>query len=500
MNKQDIVIKIAKITRLTGEIKHCIDVDGNVNLDLFVPDLLFLSSWIEEIYDYVLTDKSPNLEQLIRNMGFNDAVESYVRSHRNDIRPSVLEVLENYFFTSRELIELCNENSNERKGKYIYLVEPLANAKVAELLDRAVDAGILDKYYQPIPGLKVMHLMIIAYAVSSICKFKHQYTFFEKQWGGTRISTSKMPRYRTEEYEKTMSLYPEVDFSDMIPQHKVTVFYITQNTEEVNEMYLDLIKYKYISPKTTFEAFKGIVGKADFTEPVEWIKGQRQLGFYIFQAFNKYNSRDLWIKGECCFSIKGKSPHRNCFFSGYSYIKRHGLVDNYDVRLKSICDKFNNIDSPALSGSERLIHTSKLVFHSSRPEERKKRLYSDLLKGGYIAPETTYDTFRGIFEEIEFTQPIVWMNRQSTLIYFTYLVFKVDNPYDLWTKCVYCFRLQGNKKLNRNSLDGNCIKLIRREKPYNMELKKIADEYNRDAINSAEASVNMVADAHNINT
>jgi hypothetical protein len=33
-----------------------------------------------------------------------------------------------------------------------------------------------------------------------------------------------------------------------------------------------------------------------------------------------------------------------------------------------------------------------------------------------------------------------------------------------------------------------------------MELKKIADEYNRDAINSAEASVNMVADAHNINT
>lgn len=112
MNKQDIVIKIAKITRLTGEIKHCIDVDGNVNLDLFVPYLLFLSSWIEEIYDYVLTDKSPNLEQLIRNMGFNDAVESYVRSHRNDIRPSVLEVLENYFFTSRELIELCNENSN----------------------------------------------------------------------------------------------------------------------------------------------------------------------------------------------------------------------------------------------------------------------------------------------------------------------------------------------------------------------------------------------------
>lgn len=502
MNKQNIVIKIAKITRLTGEIKYYIDVNGFVDLDLFVPDIMYLDSWMEEIYAYVLTDKSQRLEKLITNIGFNDAIEKYIQNHRNEIKPSILEVLENYFFTSRELFTLCEENSIERKGKYINLIEPLAKAQIAELLDRAIGAGILDKYYQPVPGVKLLHLKIIAYAISFICKLKHPYALFEKQWRrkeALRISTCKIPKFRTEEYELTKSLYPEVDFSELEPQHKITVFYTNQDVDDIYDMYQDLIKYKYIAPNTAFDTFKGIVGKADFSEPVEWLKGQRQLGYFIYLAFNKHNSKDLWIKGECCFCIKGESPHRNSFLSGYSSIKRAGLIDKYDFRLKDICNKFNHIDSTETCINGRLIHTSKYVFYSSKSEEKKRKMFSDLLSGGYISPDTTYTIFSGIFEEIDFKQPVVWIKKQCSLIYFIYMVFKDENPYDLWAKCVYCFRLQSDKTINRRSLDGNRITLMKTDKPYNIELKRIAEEYN-DNINSADTSMNIVADAHIINT
>lgn len=126
-------------------------------------------------------------------------------------------------------------------------------------------------------------------------------------------------------------------------------------------------------------------------------------------------------------------------------------------------------------------------------------MFSDLLSGGYISPDTTYTIFSGIFEEIDFKQPVVWIKKQCSLIYFIYMVFKDENPYDLWAKCVYCFRLQSDKTINRRSLDGNRITLMKTDKPYNIELKRIAEEYN-DNVNSADTSMNIVADAHIINT
>lgn len=83
MIKQNIVIKIVKITRLTGEIKYHIDVNGVVDLDLFVPDIMYLNSWMEEVYAYVLKDKSQRLEKLITNIGFNDAIEKLVVSQNS---------------------------------------------------------------------------------------------------------------------------------------------------------------------------------------------------------------------------------------------------------------------------------------------------------------------------------------------------------------------------------------------------------------------------------
>ena len=505
MTKQEAAIKICKLTRITGEIKYQIDLEGRVDFASFVPDLLYIDKWTEEICEYVSTDPCPRLAHLIANMGFNDAIENYLQFHRTEIKPTYQNVLDNFFVKSRELFKICEQNSIIRKGRYTDLIEPLTNKQVAALLDRAVNAGLLDEHYQPVPGIKVLHLKLIAYAISTICKFKQSYHLFEKQWNrldNSRISTCRLPKY-SDEYNDTKALYPEVDFSKIESEHEISIFYVTQDEIDIKIMYEDLIKHGYIASDTSFETFKGIVGKSNFTFPVKWIKGQRQLAFYIQQAFGKYNDKDLWIKGVCCFSVKGKTPHKDCFTSGYSFIKRTGLIDNYDIKLKVICDKFNHIDTPIpedILKKKRLIHTSKNVFFSPKTENKRKAMYSALVSGGFIAPDTVYSTFEGILEECKFTDPIVWMKSQNQLIYFIHLSFKEDNPYDLWVKCVFCFRFQNGKAPRRACLNSNCRLIMKRNSVYNQELKTIADNYNDNSNYSAETSDKIDVTAHSINT
>lgn len=504
MTKQETVIKVCKLTRLTGEIKYQIDLGGDVDFAAFVPDLLYIDQWTDEICKYVSTDSCPRLAHLISNMGFNDFIEAYVQAHRTEIKSVYLNVFDKYFVKVRELFAICSRHSTDRKGEYVNLIEPLATRQVAELLDRAVNAGLLDEHYQPVPGIKSLHLKLIAYAVSTICKFKQSYNLFERQWNrteGRRFSTCRIPRY-SNEFDATKALYPEVDFSQIEGNHERMQFYVPQGESEIKSMYKNLIKHGYIAPATSFKTFKGIVGKSRFTSPVEWLKGQRQLAFFVHLAFGKYNGKDLWNKGECCFTVNGKVPHKACFSTGFSCIKRLGLIDNYDIKLKAICNKFNHEATPVLptvNADKRLIHTSKSVFFSPKTEKQKKAMFSALLDGGYIAVGTSYATFNGILEESKFTEPITWMKTQNSLIFFVYMAFKNDNPYDLWVKCVSCFRFQNGKAPNRSSLVSNCRLIMQQGNSYNVELKKIADEYNKDSNNSAAASKSDDVEAYSIN-
>lgn len=209
----------------------------------------------------------------------------------------------------KSLLALCDRYRDKRKGQYTNLIEPLANKQVADLLQRSVDAGILDSDYQPFPETQLIELKVIAYAISYICKFKHPYNHFEKLWKRTdnnRISTCRIPKCRIQKYDHVKSIYPEVDFSEMESTKKVEVFYIEQNDEDRRVMLDALLKHGYISLDTTFEKFNGIFDKDQFSGPIDWKKGQRQLAYFLFQAFARFNEKNLWIKGECCFLVNGK--------------------------------------------------------------------------------------------------------------------------------------------------------------------------------------------------
>ena len=486
MTRQEVVIKVSKISRIIGELKYEMNLGGKIEFAALDPDFAHIAEWIKEIHQYIEEEPSPVLYRLVENIGFTDIIEDYLSSHAENIDAPSADLLEKYVKGMHALTRLCDSRRTEQKGKYTDLTETLANKEVATLLDRAVDAGLLDSHYQPTPKAKSVNLKIIAYAVSTLCKLSHPYSHFEKQWHkekGNRFSTSRLPKRDTSYYDSTKALYPEVDFSNFEVAHEIDTLYTPQSEQDIKNLYMELVKYGYIAPDTPLEAFYGIFNKERFKQPIEWIKNQRQLAFLLYTAFSTYNKQNLWIKGECCFRINGRVPHRACFVSGYSQIKRDGLLDAYDVRLKSICDRFNHIDtpeaSPTTSETQRLIHTSKLVFHSTADEKKKFAMYSALIQGEYIAADTTFAIFKGIFDETEFSTPVKWIKKQAQLMYFVYLAFKKDNPFDIWVKSVYCFCMANGKKPNRESLHCNFRNFIQKGilDTYDTELKNIADSY-----------------------
>ena len=153
------------------------------------------------------------------SIGYTDEIKKYLAKHKEDITPTAcVTLLIDSIKRLQSLFEICRQYQREEKGQYKDLVETLANEQVATLLQRAVDAGLLDNHFQPTPDTKTLQLRVIAFAVSSICKFPRIYVDFEKQWSHTtsyRISTCSIPKYRTKFYEYAKSLYPEVDFSPL---------------------------------------------------------------------------------------------------------------------------------------------------------------------------------------------------------------------------------------------------------------------------------------------
>ena len=344
MTRQEAVIKIVKITRIIGELKYQLDADDEVEFEALDPEWKHIAEWTQEVCRYMELDASPQVARLIANIGFTDMVEKYVQSCRKEIGAKEAKILDDYVKHMRTLSSLCDTRSEEQREKYGDLIEPLANERVAALLQRAVDAGILDRHYQPVPQTSPLQLKVIAYAVSSLCKLHSPYVLFEKQWhreNGKRFNTCRIPKHNTVCYEETRALYPEVDFAGFEPVHEAATFYVPQSEEEIRAMYEDLVKYGYIAPETTFEAFGSIFDKARFESPVEWTKTQRQLSYFIHQAFSRFNRKNLWIKGECWFRIGGKKPHKASLVTGFAWIKRAGWMDRYDTRLKAICDRFN---------------------------------------------------------------------------------------------------------------------------------------------------------------
>lgn len=104
MTRQEIAIKIAKITRIIGEWKYRLDLDDEVEIETLSPDLLHIDEWVREIGLYIKQNPSPILAHQITNIGFTDLLETYVQEHKQEIEEPFVWALNNYVKHMRTLL------------------------------------------------------------------------------------------------------------------------------------------------------------------------------------------------------------------------------------------------------------------------------------------------------------------------------------------------------------------------------------------------------------
>ena len=131
MTRQETVIKITKITRIVGEMKSQLDLDGEIEFEALDSSWMDIGKWANEICQYMEQAPSPLLANLITNNEFTAPVVNYVQSHRQEIDSAYVKVIDCYANNMQALLSLCERQEEEVKGEYKDLIEPLANEQVA---------------------------------------------------------------------------------------------------------------------------------------------------------------------------------------------------------------------------------------------------------------------------------------------------------------------------------------------------------------------------------
>ena len=179
MTRQECVIRIAKINKVFGELKYRIDIGAIPDLAAYAFQLLMVNDWTADIQQYISQEFSPTLARQIVSIGYTEEIEKFLREHNTGMAPAYATALEESVKKVRSLMGLCRHSLNKEKGLYSDLIEPLANEQTVALMQRAVDAGLLDIHFQPSSKATTLQLRVIAFAVSSMCKLPHMYAPFE---------------------------------------------------------------------------------------------------------------------------------------------------------------------------------------------------------------------------------------------------------------------------------------------------------------------------------
>lgn len=332
---------IAKINRFTKQLNYWCELEADINLDVFGEELFQIDTWAKEVHEYLKGAPNVSLVGMVEDIGSAASLKEYMVTKGNEIPSRLRKTLHAYIEHMEALQGDLGLLKKKGKGRYANLPTPLANGKAADLLQRAVKAEILGKDFQPIEGISCQKLKVIAFAVSRLMSFDHRHTYvhFDRLWqrGGYHLSSVVLSVLSTDSYQDALDLYPEVDFTDLlIKEYNGYVFNSSFSEERKLELYKELVYQGYIDQATTKAQFLGIFDRALFKKPINWIRTQHQLSYFIKLAFEPDNDKHLWNKTMSCFLINGETPHKACFVSGYSQLLHSSLFDSYEPSLKAI--------------------------------------------------------------------------------------------------------------------------------------------------------------------
>ena len=198
--------------------------------------------------------------------------------------------------------------------------------RVKELFDRAVNAGLLKKDYQPAPGVERYQLKVIAIAINAIMKFsfRDKWCHFVEQWG-EEINRCMVPLTKGAAINQIVRLYPEVPlWEKIIPENEGKTLRNDYSEEQAKKLFTGLMRKGYLGHHTSLESFLSILGmgQAPFT-PINWIdRGYNSLIYFAKEAFGTLNP-DILLRLCDCFTCNGKQINHSSLKSRSSYVYRN---------------------------------------------------------------------------------------------------------------------------------------------------------------------------------
>ena len=327
--RQDTAINIAIVNKESKQIATACRLRNNDMIDQVLSSGTDIPALAESIIGYIREDRDPILYKQLMHLANTAPIHSYMRAQsRYKNSGKVKEIA--------AAVDRLNEFGNEMYYKagdseYENLVPFFSNDESKELLQRAVQAGLLKQDYRPKETTPRFQLKLIAMCMIEIQKYGQgdKWNHFEELWGAD-IARRIIPLTKGVAINRVAVLYPEVNLWSLILPKKNKIALKTDLTEEqARKLFKALVHYGYLGPRTPVENFLSIMGIGGHPfHSVNWIsKGQNSLVYFVKRVFGHMNS-DLLKKMCDCFTVNGQTLNHGTLKTKSSYVDRN--ADRFD--------------------------------------------------------------------------------------------------------------------------------------------------------------------------
>lgn len=343
MNRQEVAISLAQLNQINKKVSSAILLNQGLSEVMSQYDLASIPNIGDNILQYLEKNPCQSIVSFMDTMYDIEQLREMLSCNKARFSKIEYMLLKMLVDTNDRLNEFATQYKTMcRKGKL--LEDIFENERAIELFQRAQKAGFLDNQYQLTDKISNIQIRTLAYAISEVLGInpKERYKYFQRQWNINDIAKTALPELYSKTMEAIKKLYPEVDFTPLTCKNDVAFFEVPYPRERLEELFMSLIMLGYIDKKTKLKDFLKMfrIGNVSNRIPVNWIREQRCLSFFVKHAF-QYTNKDIWMKAQNCFTIKGHTPNRQGLKSSMATLVREKRGDDFDLCLKSLCDNFN---------------------------------------------------------------------------------------------------------------------------------------------------------------
>ena len=207
ITRQDAAFGIAVINRSSKLLAAAVKLGKDSLIRDAIDEEINYRMLAHSIMEYIKEDQDPVLFEELMHLADTKPIWEYLSRRRTGTLPAkVKDVAE----VTDELIAYGNEAFHKGTDEFANLVPFFANPQAKELFDRAVNAGLLKKDYQPAPGVERYQLKVIAIAINAIMKFsfRDKWCHFVEQWG-EEINRCMVPLTKGAAINQIVRLYKQ---------------------------------------------------------------------------------------------------------------------------------------------------------------------------------------------------------------------------------------------------------------------------------------------------